>query len=639
MPASLSFSSANALTKLAHGPDQQAWAGLVHTHGDSVLRLCMRILGDRTLAEDACQETFLNVRNRAQTFLGLSDDPERSARAWIRQIACRVSLIILRQRGLSKLHERQAGEAMKGGAMTQSTADDRDDGLLDAVRRELAALDERNRQPIVLQYFAGLDNREIARELGCSLENARVRVHRGLERLRRRMARAGVTVTSALLISAVMKAEAIDIQAPQLLNQLAADTGTVPSITLTQGLGLMAKLSIGAVLSAATLIGSIALHSAASESSPRPKDKPAAKQEMPAWRKGLPVGKLTAIPGTAPSKFDLRPSWSKASNGAPCWEKRIFEDWCGFQTDEKRSVIYSALGGGHASCEQNGVYQIDLMQPQLVWSTVRESTEHVPFAPENQNTAYFKDGRPTARHTYMDGHVIEIDGKPVIVMVTNLANTYTATGGPRATDAFYIEKKDWALNGAGWQTIPGGVGYGDANAKDPRTQRIYVLDNRGAVLYLDPTTRTWTTVAGTGLIISGVGTLLDVKRDRIVMSGKPKSPTKQFVILNMKNWQAETKTLSGPGLPHVMAFSEGEPFHSGTYSGFVHDTINDRYLCVSVSGKITAVDPDTFAVTVVCDAPVPAQWSVCNRFAFLPHLQGVVYLPEWNSDMLFLPVK
>ena len=55
---------------------------LIDRHGDDILRLCLYYLGDRQLAEDAFQETFVKAWRRQDSFRG-----ESSEKTWLSRIA------------------------------------------------------------------------------------------------------------------------------------------------------------------------------------------------------------------------------------------------------------------------------------------------------------------------------------------------------------------------------------------------------------------------------------------------------------------------------------------------------------------------------------------------------------------------
>ncbi|MCZ7648411.1 MAG: hypothetical protein M5U26_24655 [Planctomycetota bacterium] len=62
------MNSAEALKRLARQRDLEAWTVLLERHGAAIQRVSRRILGDDALAEDACQETLLQLRDRAGAF-------------------------------------------------------------------------------------------------------------------------------------------------------------------------------------------------------------------------------------------------------------------------------------------------------------------------------------------------------------------------------------------------------------------------------------------------------------------------------------------------------------------------------------------------------------------------------------------
>jgi RNA polymerase sigma-70 factor (ECF subfamily) len=199
------LSTADALRRLAKGPDDRAWATVLNRHGVEILRATRRILGDPMSAEDACQETLLQVRDRAGQFRGRLDAPhapDATARNWIMRIACNTALHMLRQRKRSKLREqnvaRETPRVIDAPELSGGPQSDREE-LAAQVRAELAELPEKQRLPLTLHFFGGLDYEQLSSELRCGVGAARVRVHRALEKLRQRMAALGILVTTAAI--------------------------------------------------------------------------------------------------------------------------------------------------------------------------------------------------------------------------------------------------------------------------------------------------------------------------------------------------------------------------------------------------------------------------------------------------------
>jgi RNA polymerase sigma-70 factor (ECF subfamily) len=85
---------ADLVTQVVDG-DEQALAELYDRHADAIFRLCFRLLGDRYLAEEVMQETYLALWNRAELF----DRTVGSLPAWLMAIARNRSVDRLRARG------------------------------------------------------------------------------------------------------------------------------------------------------------------------------------------------------------------------------------------------------------------------------------------------------------------------------------------------------------------------------------------------------------------------------------------------------------------------------------------------------------------------------------------------------------
>jgi RNA polymerase sigma-70 factor (ECF subfamily) len=159
--------------------DQLALAELYDRYRLILFGLLMRILHDRAEAEDVLQETFLQVWRRANHF-----DKERGrAFTWLVTIA--------RSRALDRL--RAAGSrgrlAIEAAALPR---EDVGDAAADAMRSEegrtvraaLAELPDEQRRALLLAYFEGLTQAEIAARLGDPLGTVKTRMRAGMIRLR-----------------------------------------------------------------------------------------------------------------------------------------------------------------------------------------------------------------------------------------------------------------------------------------------------------------------------------------------------------------------------------------------------------------------------------------------------------------------
>ena len=130
--------------------------GLYRQYGPVIYARCCRILGDRALAEDATQETFMRV------FRHLDRAPDAGeALAWIYRIATNYCLNEVRNRKLRPEPTAELPE-VAGRAPEEVFAD------RDLVGRLIARAPETLRAAAWLHHVDGMDQGEVARVLGIS---------------------------------------------------------------------------------------------------------------------------------------------------------------------------------------------------------------------------------------------------------------------------------------------------------------------------------------------------------------------------------------------------------------------------------------------------------------------------------------
>jgi RNA polymerase sigma-70 factor (ECF subfamily) len=172
------LSDGDLLRALARG-DQTALAGIYDRYRLILFGLVMRILHDRAEAEDVLQETFLQVWRRAGDF----DEARGRAFTWLVTIA--------RSRALDRLRS-SASRSRVADEAAQMPHDEVGDAAEDAVRSEegtvvrqaLAELPSEQRQALLLAYFEGLTQTEIAKRLGDPLGTVKTRMRSGTIKLR-----------------------------------------------------------------------------------------------------------------------------------------------------------------------------------------------------------------------------------------------------------------------------------------------------------------------------------------------------------------------------------------------------------------------------------------------------------------------
>jgi RNA polymerase sigma-70 factor (ECF subfamily) len=161
--------------------DRAAFQRLYERTSPQLLACLMRILRNRASAEDALQEVFVQVWNRAAQF----ERGRGSAWGWLVAIA-RYRAIDLRRResrsgatALPEQDEISADEEPQDEFMAVGERATR------ALARCLSALQPRQRECIVLAYQGGLTQTEVASEIGEPLGSVKSWIRRGLTALKR----------------------------------------------------------------------------------------------------------------------------------------------------------------------------------------------------------------------------------------------------------------------------------------------------------------------------------------------------------------------------------------------------------------------------------------------------------------------
>lgn len=165
------------------GGDATALGVLYDRHGPSAFGLALRIVRDRSLAEDVVQEAFLGAWRNA----GRYDATRAEVRTWIMAIVHHRSIDVVRKRRPES--DLPADGPSPPGLVTPDIWPEVAAHLDSAVVREaLAALGPAQREAIELAYFSGLTHKEIAHRTGAPLGTVKGRVRLGLLSLRASLA-------------------------------------------------------------------------------------------------------------------------------------------------------------------------------------------------------------------------------------------------------------------------------------------------------------------------------------------------------------------------------------------------------------------------------------------------------------------
>ena len=178
---------AEALIAEAAAGCDQALAGLYDLYGRRAYGLALRVLRDETLAEDAVQDAFLTVWRSAAGYRPGRGTPS----TWILTIVHRRAVDIVRREQRRRADRVEECEELTPAS--DETVLARAEG--ERVRRALAQLAPTERRVLVLAYYGGLTQSEIAVELELPLGTIKSRTFTALSRLRS-MLEVGAAISS-----------------------------------------------------------------------------------------------------------------------------------------------------------------------------------------------------------------------------------------------------------------------------------------------------------------------------------------------------------------------------------------------------------------------------------------------------------
>jgi RNA polymerase sigma-70 factor, ECF subfamily len=150
---------------------------LFERHHRRLYNFFLRMVGNRQVAEDLVQETFMRMLRYRRTFRG-----EGEFASWMFSMARNLGATYFR-RNLRHPHisVEEAPEPVTESTQAEEleSADD-----VQLVRRALMQLPEDKRELLLLSRFEMLKHRQIADLLGCSVGAVKVRIHRAMRQLR-----------------------------------------------------------------------------------------------------------------------------------------------------------------------------------------------------------------------------------------------------------------------------------------------------------------------------------------------------------------------------------------------------------------------------------------------------------------------
>lgn len=157
--------------------DDAAVRQMYHAYSRLVFSIAHRVLGDRTLAEETTQQTFLQAWRNAASF-----EVGRDPAPWLATIARRAAIDIQRREARRPTTALDDAPADDPALVTDPPSAEQ---LWDTwqVREAIDALEDREREIVRLQHLDGYTHQEIADRLGLAIGTVKsrsFRAHRSL---------------------------------------------------------------------------------------------------------------------------------------------------------------------------------------------------------------------------------------------------------------------------------------------------------------------------------------------------------------------------------------------------------------------------------------------------------------------------
>ncbi len=152
---------------------------LYERHHRTALAVAYRVLEDRNLAEDVIQEAFLAVWRQSDTF----KHERGAARSWLLSIVRHRAIDVTRGRSFAR--ERISLDQIVYEPRYPDTWQQVSRGLeQEHIRKAVGELPTEQRDTIMMAYFGGHTQQEIAKQTGVPLGTVKGRMRLGMKKLR-----------------------------------------------------------------------------------------------------------------------------------------------------------------------------------------------------------------------------------------------------------------------------------------------------------------------------------------------------------------------------------------------------------------------------------------------------------------------
>jgi RNA polymerase sigma factor (sigma-70 family) len=412
---------AELVARFADRGDEAAFEALLRRHGAMVLRVCRRVLGHAQDAEDAFQATFLVLAKKAGSLRR-----RQAVAGWLYGVALRVAGKARARAARQRAGEGQAAERFAPDPLAEVSVREAQDILDD----ELLRLPEKYQAPLLLCCLEGWARDEAAARLGLPLSTLKSRLEEGRDRLRRRLARRGLSLSVAL--SAALLSVTSAAAVPPRLLAAAVRSATAPAgapsalarAVLASLPGARLRLAALVLAAAGLLTAGLTLHpfAAATGQAPMPPSgkaaagapEPREPQKVDQLGDPLPPGarlRLGTLRHQVAAHFQLLPDGKTVvtvrgnrlcrmdvGSGAvrSSWPLPAGQSLCGIAPDGKQVVLADEAAVSLWDAEQGKRTRPLSLKPAGVWEVPLAARQRVPHI-----ALFSPDGRYVAGASYL----------------------------------------------------------------------------------------------------------------------------------------------------------------------------------------------------------------------------------------------
>jgi RNA polymerase sigma factor (sigma-70 family) len=251
-------SDAELLREYAENGGEAAFTEIVSRHMDLVYSAALRQVGSPEIARDVAQSVFIDLARKAPS-LAHKEDNGASLIGWLYRSTRFAALTLVRG---DRRREAREIQAMQDSNPDSEVSPDWEH-VRPTLDEAMASLSDADRDALLMRFFKNQDYRAVGAAIGVSENTAQQRVLRALEKLRKSLARQGITTSTAALFIA-LSANAVQaapvglaatISALAVMAGPALSTTTAIAAAKTIAMTTLQKALITATLAAAVGTG------------------------------------------------------------------------------------------------------------------------------------------------------------------------------------------------------------------------------------------------------------------------------------------------------------------------------------------------------------------------------------------------